>query len=174
MVRSHHTSLFPVSFAEKSFQRAKNVRLMPRSRAEVDAAQTHRFPECLQAPRQAARRSRMLCSDGCSTFCCCFKCQCEDKYEEFQVRSRCSLASLLGQRHPRVRSIILTQREHRIVSRGPRAGEQAKSEEGEETAGFFGCSKTPFHSQIRGLNLPRVVIILPCPPSPSRVRFSPA
>ena len=29
-------------------------RLMPRSRAKVDAAQTHRFPECLPAPRHTA------------------------------------------------------------------------------------------------------------------------
>jgi hypothetical protein len=29
-------------------------RLMPRTRARVDIAQTHRFPEFLQAPRQTA------------------------------------------------------------------------------------------------------------------------
>ncbi len=96
----------------------------------------------------------MFCSDGCSAFR--------------------SLASLLQQRHLRVRRIILTQREHRIVGRGPCAGETAKSDEGEETAGFHECSKTPFHSEIHGLDLPKVVIILPCLPSPSRVPFLPA
>jgi hypothetical protein len=77
----------------------------------------------------------MFCSDGCSAFRCYFKRQCEDKHEEFQVRSRSLVASLLGQRHLRIRLIILSQREHRIVGRGPRAGYKAKSEEGEETAG---------------------------------------
>jgi hypothetical protein len=32
-----------------------NFRLMPRSRAREDVAQTHRFPEFLQAPRQPVR-----------------------------------------------------------------------------------------------------------------------
>jgi hypothetical protein len=64
---------------------------------------------------------------------------------------------------------ILKQPEHRIVSRGPRADEKAKSEEAEEAAGFNVFSKTPFHSKIHGLVLPKVVIILPWLPSHFRV-----
>ena len=58
--------------------------------------------------------------------------------------------------------------------RGHRAGEKAKSEEGEETAGLHKCSKTPSHSEIHGLDLPKVVIILPCLPNPFRAPFLPA
>jgi hypothetical protein len=38
-------------------------------------------------------------------------------------------------------------------------------------AGFHGLSKTPFHSKIHGLVLPKVVIILPCHPSHSKTPF---
>ncbi len=74
----------------------------------------------------------------------------------------------------RVRRIILTQREHRIVGRGLRAAKKAQSKEGEEMAGFHVDSNTPFHSEIHGLGLPKVVIILPCPPNHYKAPFSPA
>ena len=74
----------------------------------------------------------------------------------------------------RVRRIILTQCEHRTVGRGHRAAKKAESKEGEEMAGFHVDSNTPFHSEIHGLDLPKVVIIPPCLPSPSRMPSSPA
>jgi hypothetical protein len=39
----------------KKFSEGENARLMPPSRARVDVAQTHRFPEFLQAARQPVR-----------------------------------------------------------------------------------------------------------------------
>ena len=108
-----------------------------------------------------ARGLGLLGSVGCSCFCC-FKCQCADKYEDFQVRSRCSLAAPLGQRPLSVHRIILMQCEHRIVGRCSK------------TAGFYGSSKTPFHSETPSLVLSKTVFILPCLPSPSRAPFLPA
>ena len=57
--------------------------------------------------------------------------------------------------------IVLTQREHCVVGRSHRFGEQAQSEEGEEMAVFHAPIITPFRSETHALDLPKVVIILP-------------